>query len=325
MAEEEKELVLTVAQDGSGDFCTISAALEALKDREEGPVTLQIRNGIYRERLEITRPYLTLQGEDWEKTVIRYGLGARMIMEDGSKRGTFRSYSVFIDTHHLTAKDLTFGNDAGPGEKAGQAIALYADGDRLIFDHCRFLGSQDTLFTGPLPPKEIEKNGFVGPKQFAPRINGRHWYRRCYLRGDIDFIFGSATAYFEECEIFSQNIQKPVNGYVTAASTPEGQKYGYVFSRCHFTGDCPPETVYLGRPWRNYARVVLLECRLEAHIHRQGWHDWDKTDARETVLFAEYESTGPGAWPDERPSWVRMLNREELEEYSREMVLGTDF
>lgn len=137
----------------------------------------------------------------------------------------------------------------------GQALALYVDGDRILFDRCRMLASQDTIFTGPLPPKEIEPNGFIGPKQYAPRINGRHYYKDCFIRGDIDFIFGSATAYFENCELYSQDIGREINGYVTAASTPEGQEYGYVFEGCHFTGNCPPRSVYLGRPWRNLQKL----------------------------------------------------------------------
>lgn len=124
---------------------------------------------------------------------------------------------------NFTASNLTFENSAGPGTKVGQALALYVDGDRIAFHDCRFLGNQDTLFTAPLPPKEIEPNGFVGPKQFAPRINGRHFYQRCYIEGDIDFIFGGATAYFEDCEFFSKYTGQPISSYVTAASTPEGQ------------------------------------------------------------------------------------------------------
>lgn len=134
--------------------------------------------------------------------------------------------------------------------------------DRLLFEDCRFLGSQDTLFTAPLPPKEIEPNGFIGPKQQAPRIHGRHCYRHCYIEGDIDFIFGSATAYFEECEFFSKHIDQDINGYVTAASTPKDQKYGYVINACRFTSNCPPHSVYLGRPWRDPNRNRKLEVLL---------------------------------------------------------------
>ena len=237
--QEIRALRLTVAQDGSGDYDTVGAALAALGDKEGPPARIYIKKGVYRERLEIKRPGITLEGQTAGGTVITCGLSAGMTMEDGSKRGTFRTYSVLVDAHDFTARNLTIENSAGPGEAAGQALALYADGDRILFKGCRLLGGQDTLFTGPLPPKEIQKNGFIGPKQFSPRINGRHCYRDCFIRGDIDFIFGSATAYFDRCELYSAGRDTERKGYVTAASTPRGQKYGYVFRNCRFTGNTP--------------------------------------------------------------------------------------
>ena len=317
--QEIRALRLTVAQDGSGDYDTVGAALAALGDKEGPPARIYIKKGVYRERLEIKRPGITLEGQTAGGTVITCGLSAGMTMEDGSKRGTFRTYSVLVDAHDFTARNLTIENSAGPGEAAGQALAL---------------GGQDTLFTGPLPPKEIEKNGFIGPKQFSPRINGRHCYRDCFIRGDIDFIFGSATAYFDRCELYSAGRDTERKGYVTAASTPRGQKYGYVFRNCRFTGNSSRESVYLGRPWRDYARTVLIDCYLGPHICREGWHDWDKKDARSTLFYGEYGSYGPGAAGREaseqgkrdrgtsRPDWVSMLTREQIQDYTMEQVLG---
>ncbi len=140
----------------------------------------------------------------------------------------------------------------------------------------------------------------------------------------MDFIFGSATAYFDHCEIYSnydKNIDN-IQGYATAASTPEGQEYGYVFADCRFTSDCPPQTVYLGRPWRNFAKTVLLRCYLGEHIHKEGWHNWNKTEAEETVYYAEYASEGPGAAPESRASWSYQLTKEEAEHFSVDKVLG---
>ena len=242
---------MIVAKDGTGDVSSLAEALARVPADNKDWVTIFLKKGIYEERAEITAPYLILEGEDARNTVITGGLYARMEMEDGMKRGTFRTYTVLIDTHDVTVRGLTIENTAGFGKDVGQAVALYADGDRLLFEDCRLLANQDTLFTGPLPPKEIEKNGFIGPKQYAPRINGRQYYRNCLVRGEVDFIFGSATAYFENCELYSVNTGQEINGYVTAASTPEGQEYGYVFCNCRFTGNCPRETVYLGRPWRD--------------------------------------------------------------------------
>ncbi len=313
-----------VSPNNTDGFSSVGQALASLPPYSGEEAILYVHKGIYREQLTITRPHVTILGDSPEDTVLTYSLYARMTMEDGSRRGTFRTYSCLVDTHDVTFRNLTLSNTSGKGPDVGQALALYADGDRLMFDSCRFLGNQDTVFTGPLPPKEIEANGFVGPKQFSPRINGRHYYRNCYIEGDIDFVFGSATAYFEGCEFFSKDIGRPVNGYVTAASTPQGQTYGYVMEGCRFTSQCPPRTVYLGRPWREYARTVLINCYMDRHIRPEGWHDWDKPQAHETCLYGEYQSFGPGADMEARPGWVRRLGSEDLELYRRENVLAGD-
>lgn len=325
--------MVVVAKDGSGDFYRISDAISYLekqyKDgdscREPEGEIVYIRNGIYEERIEIKIPYVTLIGEDWEKTVISNHYYALMPREDIGKLGTFRSYTMFVDTHDFTAVNLTIENTAGTGPTIGQAVALYADGDRLVFERCRLLGRTDTLFTGPLPPFELKKNGFVGPKQFDERINGRHLYRDCFIEGDIDFIFGSATAYFERCEIFSKSRELPINSFATASSTAEGQKYGYVFESCRFTSNCPASTAYLGRPWRNFAKTVILRSYIGPHICPEGWHNWNKPEAESTIFYAEYKNFGDGFVPSKRAPWSRQLTDQEAEEFSRECVLeGND-
>lgn len=242
-------------------------------------------------------------------------------MPEGDKRGTFRTQSVFIDADHFYACDISFCNEAGQGNKVGQALAMYADGDHLIFERCRFDGHQDTLFTAPLPEKEKQTGGFRGPKEFAPRRMGRHLYKDCYIAGNVDFIFGSATAYFENCELFMKQRKGEIKGYVTAPSTFEGQRYGYVFRDCRFTSDCPAESAYLGRPWRNYARCVIVHSEIGAHIRKEGWHDWDNSAAWDTMFFAEYGNYGEGAG-EERAPFVKMLTREEAAAYTRENVIG---
>lgn len=321
--------IFHIKPDRSGDFPTIEDALRYLSDCSlrsfSSPVTLFLHSGVYRERVTITRPFLTLVGESADHTILTGGLYARMPHSSTGKLGTFRSYSCMIDTHDFTACNLTFENTAGKGPEVGQALAMYADGDRLMFKNCRFLGGQDTLFTAPLPPKELEPNGFIGPKQFAPRTPGRHYYKNCYIEGDIDFIFGGAVAYFENCQFHSKDIGRPVNSFVTAASTPQNQPYGYVMQSCRFTGSCPDHTAYLGRPWREYAKTVLLNCEIEKHIREEGWDDWGKTAARQTVFFAEYLSSGPSGNMTKRPGWVHILTSAEASYYSRQLVLqGND-
>lgn len=333
-----KELYVTPS---SHTFPTIQSAILSVPQENTEPVIIRLAPGTYREKLVIDRPFLHLQGDSPETTRIVFGDYAKKPWEDGFPCGTFRSYSVLVDTHDFSAENISFINDAGFGKDVGQAVALYVDGDRIVFENCRLLGSQDTLFTGPLPPKEIEPGGFRGPKEFAERINGRHYYHNCFIRGDIDFIFGSATAYFENCEIFAQRTDNDpmvfaegsgtkstatpkIYSYLTAASTPEGQEYGYVFENCRLTSDCPPASVYLGRPWRNFAKTVFLNCEMGAHIHPEGFHDWKKADAHDTCFYAEYNSYGPGASQGTRAPFVKQLTKEEASHFTKAKVLAGD-
>lgn len=268
--------------------------------QDETPVTLQLEAGEYREKCVLSRPNTTLVGAGADKTRIVWGDGAFEILADGMKRGTFRTATLLIDGDSVTMKNLTVENDASPREKVGQAVALYVDAQDFVCEDCVLLSYQDTLFTAPLPPKEVEKNGFIGPKQFTPRTPQKHTYRRCLIRGDVDFIFGGAAAWFEECEIRSADgrVDKstPFGGYATAASTPEGQQYGYVFHRCRFTGENVPDaSVYLGRPWREFAKTVLIDCELGAHIHPEGWCEWAGRGAAGGVVYAERGCYGAGA------------------------------
>ena len=316
---------IIVAKTG-GDYTTIQQALDTIPADNSEWVEISLKPGIYHENLEIEKPYIRLIGEDAKKTVITYNNGAATILPDGTRRGTFRSYSVFVGTHDFVAENITFENAAGPGKIAGQALALYADGDRLAFYNCRFLGYQDTIFTGPLPPSTIIPNSFAGPRENAPRINGRQYYQNCYIRGDVDFIFGSATAYFKGCEIFSKKRAntrpgEPM-GYATAASTAEGQQYGYIFHTCRFTSDCPAGSVYLGRPWRNFAHTAVVNSELGEHISRKGWDNWNKAEAEKTMRYEEYGNTGAGSVPGERPAWVIQLTKEQADSYSVANVLG---
>lgn len=295
-----------------------AGALQAVLDRlpDDGtPAVIRLAPGVYREKVVLARSHTTLEGASAGNTRIVWGDGAREILGDGIKRGTFRTATLRTDGAHITLRHLTIENDAAPREKAGQAIALYADGDHLLVEDCVLRSFQDTLFTAPLPPKEIEKNGFIGPKQHAPRVPQRHTYRRCRIEGDVDFIFGGAAAWFEDCDIAAvdgrEDRSQPFAAYCTAASTPENQAYGYVFKACRFlNGGCPAGSVYLGRPWREWAKTVLLDCDLGEHIAPAGFDDWGKTHAHSTVFYAEYGSRGPGS-AGERAAFVRKLSDRE--------------
>lgn len=308
VGKDENEIIRLKGTDKfSQCFTSVSEALEFAKSHDE----IHILPGIYNERVTIKTPHLKIYGSDSESTVITFNLGAFDLCEDGSKRGTFRSYTMFIDAHDIYMEGLTIENSAGDGRKVGQALALYAEGEGLKFRNCRFLGHQDTIFTGPLPDEAVNHGGFVGPKENAERINGRQWYDNCYIEGDVDFIFGGASVFFSNCTICSLNRDMDVNGYVTAPSTPKGQKYGYVFDGCDFVSkDCKPDTVYISRPWREYGQAVFVNCNFGSHIKKEFVHDWNKPIAHETAYYAEYPKvTG-------REDWVKALMPEDLNRYS---------
>lgn len=326
-----KEQLFEVSLEREGAYRSISAALEAAERCVPDvtvPVRVLVAPGEYREQVEIRRPHVTLEGEIADSVRIVGGLGAKMPSEDGSgqdgRLGTFRTYTVLVDADDVTLAGLTIENNAGDGREVGQAIALYADGDRLVVDACCIKGHQDTLFLGPLPPREAKPGGFIGPKQFAPRRVGRQYFRRCRIEGDVDFIFGGACAYFEGCEIRSLNRNMDVNGYVTAASTPEGEPYGFVFHGCSFTAaqDVAPDSVYLGRPWREWAQTVLIDCWLGQHIKREGWWDWAKPAAHERAHYAGASLHGPANDAENWAPWAHELDATATTRYAREQVLS---
>lgn len=275
----------------------LQKVLDSLPIDNKDFIRLELEPGIYKEKVHILRSNLIITGTgaNPRDTIITYDDEAFQLMEDGSKRGTFRSYTLFLDAHDVTLHNLTIRNESTDETIDGQGIALYAEGNNLHFENVHLIGRQDTLFTGPLPPKELQPQGFIGPKQFAPRINGTQYYKDCYICGNIDFIFGSATAYFDNCTIESiprSGSADSDKGYVCAPSTPEGQKEGYTFLNCHFiSSDCKDNTCYLARPWRNYAKAVFLNCDMGSHIHPDGFHDWNKKEAHDSIFFATKNCT----------------------------------
>ena len=302
---------ITVSKDGKGDFSSINEAIQALPGKDE-TVDIYVAAGIYSERVNLKRNYVNLIGPDEGEAVITASEYAYRDHEDGLKVGTFRTATFMADCDHFYARNITFENAAGQGKDVGQAIALYADGQHQIYENCKMLGYQDTVFTAPLPLKEKQPNGFLGEKQFAPRRPGQMLFKGCRIEGNIDYIFGGADARFENCVIFTRKRSDAGDSYVTAASTPEGQRLGYVFTDCKFETDAPAGTVYLGRPWREYAKTYFLHCEMDEGIAEEGFKDWGKP--HECFKYAEWKNYGPGA-SDKRVSYAIMFSDEEAKEY----------
>ena len=162
------------------------------------------------------------------------------------------------------------------------------------------LGNQDTLYTSG----EGTKN----------------YFKDCYIEGTTDFIFGDATVLFENCIINSKS-----NSYITAASTPQNTEFGYVFKNCKLTANENVNEVYLGRPWRIYAKTVYINCEMGKHIKPEGWHNWSKPEAEKTAFYAEYNCKGEGFQPTKRVVWSRLLKKSEAKKYTIENVMGLNF
>ena len=284
-AQNEWKRRIVVARDGTGDFRTLTEAIEEIRCFMDYEVTVFIKNGVYKEKVVIPSwlENVVFEGEGAEGTVITYDDHANI-----NKMGTFRTYTLKVEGSNITFRNLTIENNA---PRLGQAVALHTEGDRLRFIRCRLLGNQDTVYTG------------------AKRT--RLYFQNCYIEGTTDFIFGPSTALFEDCQIHSK-----ANSYVTAASTPADVEVGYVFHRCRLTADEGVDKVYLGRPWRPYAATFFIRCELGRHIVPQGWHNWNNPANEKSARYAEYCNSGEGSSLEQRVSWAGQLTRKKADRYT---------
>ena len=300
---------IVVARDGTGQFRNITDAIEVCRAFMDYHKVIYIKKGTYKEKLIIPQwvQNIELCGESRDETIITYDDHANLQMDasfwpaETSQQliamgerpilGTFRSFTVRVDANNITFKNLTIENNAA---RLGQAVALHTQGDRLIFTNCRFLGNQDTVYTG---------------------MEGtRLYFDHCYIEGTTDFIFGPSTAWFEQCAIHCK-----ANSYITAASTPKHIPYGYIFNQCTITVADDVTKVYLGRPWRDYGYTLFMHCTLPKQIHPEGWHHWQK-EREQTARYLEFENTGDGATIDKRVAWSHQLTKKEAKEITKEKV-----
>jgi pectinesterase len=288
---------IIVAADGSGNFTTIQAAFNSLPLHNKKEYTIFIKKGVYKEKLHLdsNKNFVTLIGEDKYNTILTFDDHSGKISPTGDSINTRSSFSFLENANDFKAQNITFQNDAG--FYAGQAVAIEVRGDRAFFYNCRFIGNQDVLFTNA--------------------ENSRQYYKNCYIEGTTDFIFGSATVWFEQCHIHSKK-----NSHITAASTPKEHEYGYVFNDCVLTGDTVLHNVSLGRPWRPFANVVYIHCYLDKHIKPEGWANWNNTDNYKTVRYTEYKNYGPGASIDARVNWSKQLSDDEVKKYTIKNIFG---
>lgn len=290
---------LVVAKDGSGDFFTVAEAIAAIPDFCRKETHLRIMPGTYREKISIpyTKRNVKMEGCRGNVT-ITWDDYASKIGATGQETGTSGSSTVYFGGDNWMVSNITFANTAG---RVGQAVAVQCIGDNVRFASCRFLGNQDTLYLYGVGNRDGE----------TVSRNCRYCFEDCYIEGTTDFIFGSASARFTACEIHSL-----ADSYITAASTCKGQSTGMTFYMCRLTAADGVTKCYLGRPWREYAQTVFIDCELGAHIRPEGWHDWNKPEARKHAFYGEYGSTGPGA-ADERVKWAHRLSRKQADNFTR--------
>ena len=284
-----------VSRDGTGHFRTIAEAIDVCRAFTDYHKVIFVKKGIYKEKL-IVPSYLTnieICGEDRDETIITYDDHANIIdmrIPNDHKIGTFGTFTLKIQAHDFLLKNITIENNAA---KLGQAVALHTEGDRITFVNCRFLGNQDTVYTG------VE--------------NTRLYFKDCYIEGTTDFIFGPSIAWFEGCIIKNKN-----NSYITAASTPKDQKYGYIFNNCRLIADEGVDKCYLGRPWRENGYTLFMNCELGKHILPAGWNDWKKDHNK--IRYMEYNNRGEGAATSGRADWSRQLTKKEAQKITMEEV-----
>ena len=290
----QDKTTFTVAPDGSGDFTSIQKAIDNCKSFPDKRVTILVKNGTYHEKIQVPsfNTFLSIIGESAEKTIITFDDYFGKIGR--GRNSTFYTYTLLVEANDFRLEHITVENSAGP---VGQAVALHVEGDRCVFVNCRFLGNQDTLYA-------------------AGRFS-RLLFTDCYIEGTTDFIFGEATALFEKCLLHCKT-----NSFITAASTPEGKPFGFVFQDCTITAAIEAQKVYLGRPWRSFARVAFLNCEMGSFILPVGWNNWSKAENEKTVVYAEYHNSGSGADTGQRVPWSKKLNQKEASKYVKEMIFA---
>ena len=288
---------ITVAKDGTGNYKTVQAALDASSSNSKKTTVIYIKKGIYKEVITVdaTKNFISLIGEDKNTTIITFNNHAGTQLPNGDTLNTWTCATAFVYGNNFSAENITFENNAG--FTAGQAVALRVEGNRASFKNCRMVGFQDVLF--------LSGSGV------------KHFFKDCYIEGTTDFIFGAATAVFKDCHIHSKK-----NSHVTAASTNSIIPFGFVFFNCRLTADSVTNKVSLGRPWSPTASVTYINCWMGGHIIPEGWNNWRNPANELTARYAEYKSTGPGANPDQRVKWSKQLSDEEVKKYTLKNILG---
>ncbi|XP_058084590.1 putative pectinesterase 63 [Magnolia sinica] len=279
LAAENKRRVITVNQDGKGDFKTVTDAVKSIPAGNSHRTIIKIGPGVYKEKVLVdrSRPFITFYGEpDAIPTITFDGTAA--------KYGTIYSATVAVESHFFMAVNIIFENTApepAPGAQGGQAVAMRISGDKAAFYNCKFYGYQDTLCD------DI----------------GRHFFQDCFIQGTVDFIFGNGRSIYKNCELHS--VGKGAIAITAQARNSVADKSGFSFLHCKVTGT---GNVYLSRAWKQSSRVVFAYSYLDNLVNPKGWDDKGYLDRHQTVFYGEYKCMGPGSSTSQRASFGKVLN-----------------
>ena len=287
-----------------GAYTTIQAALNAAPNNSATPWIIFIKNGKYREKITVasTKTFIQLIGESVANVFVYYDDPATVL-------GTQNSASFSVNGNDFTAINITFANTYGDGS---QAVAVLVNADRAAFKNCRFLGNQDTLYL----------KGSGAPK---------HYFRNCYIDGNVDFIFGSSIAVFDSCIVYAKTRPSTSSSFITAPNTPVGQSYGFLFRDNKFMNNVGGTSYYLSRPWPSPSeagtrqKTVLLSCLLSSHIQPAGWTTWDANTITANLYYGEYKSkyfNGSLVDVSQRVPWSYQLTQTDSSTYTFANMFG---
>ncbi|KAM7463102.1 hypothetical protein LguiA_031224 [Lonicera macranthoides] len=294
-----------VALDGSGNFKSINDAIKTIPLKNKAPFVILVKPGIYKEYVEIPRHM---------NNVVLIGSGTDKTKITGSKNfadgvGTYQTATVAVNADFFTAKDITFENSAGAVKH--QAVALRVSGDMAIFHNCQMDAFQDTLYTHSY----------------------RQYYRDCTISGTIDFIFGDAAVVFQNCKMVVRKPGPNQACMVTAQGRKDPRsKGGIILQNCTVTGEPelmsskPPVQQYLGRPWKEFSRTIIMQSFIDSNIAPEGWAPWNGNFALDTLYYAEFENRGPGSNVGQRVKWngIKKINGKEAESYAPGVFIQGD-
>lgn len=284
---------------------------EALSKMSENDI-LHLKRGIYKEKVRITKPNMTIIGEG-KDTIITNKDYFTKINSNNYEYLTVRTYTLIVISDNVTLKDLTIQNESTPATIYGQAVALEVLGDNFKGINLSLLGDQDTLLAGPIPPDLLIRYKDILPKDELKGTESHQQYENCYIEGGIDFIFGSASAYFNKCTLHSIN-----NGFIAAPSHSRSQEYGFVFNECIISSYSLVNNVYLARPWRDYGFTAYINCTVIGnHINKELFNNWLKSRESTCRFYLLNTIDSKNA-----VNFYTRLEDKDISNFSKEKVLG---